>query len=102
MDSKELTERKKVISGKLGNLMKRMALHELSSTPKIYNFNLQISSSGNLIDFDVYLGSQSIENEKFYCIRWCEDINPIHYNEIVATIDKMEALFIKYSKLNNK
>jgi len=102
MDSKELTERKKVISGKLGNLMKRIALSELNSNPKKYNFSLTISSHGNHISFSVDTSPTStIENEEYYCLRWAtgeEDAK--YYNEVVAVIDRMESLFIKYSNLN--
>lgn len=105
MYSKELTERKKTISGKLGNLMKRIALNEMDRLDievEEFSFTLDISSSGNHISFRVHSKEKNdfIENESYYALRWIREPNPQWFDEAVYVIDKMESLFIKYSKLN--
>ena len=102
MESKEITERKKIISSKLGNLMKRVVLHELSDKAKDYNFNLEVSSFGNRFRFEACKGNVRIEQIEYFCLRWAIDPNITYFNEIASAIDKSELLFIKYSKLNKQ
>lgn len=102
MESKEITERKKIISSKLGNLMKRIVLHELSNKAKDYNFTLQVSSHGNHFRFEVCKELSRIEQIEYFCLRWAIDPNITYFNEIAGLIDKSELLFIKYSNLNKQ
>jgi hypothetical protein len=105
MEKKVLTERKKTVASKLGNLMKRIALHELerdSIEPQNYGFTLEVSSFGNHVAFRVYSNEKNslVESEDYYGLYWINDPTPYHFDSIIYRIETMEALFIKYSNLN--